>query len=362
MEARIIDLITTMMQLNTDKDHLRNSVIELSGLLQSELNGFSGRVFEQEDLKSWLFSSTRYHEGVAFKVILNAHLDVVPAKDELFKPYVKDGKLYGRGAYDMKAAAIVEMLVFKELADTLSYPLGLQLVTDEEVGGFKGTKYQVDQGVRADFVIVGEPTNLAIGHKAKGILWLKVVFKGESAHGAYLWQGKSAVWEMERFLADLKKVYPVPNEEVWQTTVNVASVTTENTAFNKVPDKCEVKLDVRFVPEDKDYVVNKIKTLLSDTAEMEVIIHESSQYTEQDNDYLVGLQNACAEVTGKPCDVIARHGGSDLRFFDAVGCKGVEFGPVGYGHHTDEEWVDVESLVQYYEVLRKFLLSVQVKN
>ncbi len=82
-----------------------------------------------------------------FKVILNAHLDVVEAKEDQYKPFEKDGRLYGRGAIDMKAAAAVEILVFKELANKVNYPLGLQLVTDEEIGGFNGTKYQIEKGV-----------------------------------------------------------------------------------------------------------------------------------------------------------------------------------------------------------------------
>ena len=164
-------------------------------------------------------------------------------------------------------------------------------------------------------------------------------------------QGKSAVWEMEKFLERLRKVYPVPSEEVWQTTVNVASVTTENTTYNKVPDRCEVKLDVRFIPEDKDVVVERLGGLLCEGAEMEIVLHESSQFTEEDNPYLVQLQKACAEVKGSDCRIIARHGGSDLRFFDRVGGKGVEFGPVGYGHHTDEEWVAIDSVAQYYYVV-----------
>ena len=128
-----------------------------------------------------------------FKIILNAHLDVVSGREEQYKPYEKDGKLFGRGAIDMKGAAAVEILVFKEVAKRVSYPLALQLVTDEEIGGFCGTKYQIEKGVRADFVIAGEPTDFGVNNKAKGIIWLKIKTKGKSAHGAYPWRGKNAL-------------------------------------------------------------------------------------------------------------------------------------------------------------------------
>jgi len=128
-----------------------------------------------------------------FKIILNAHLDVVSGRKEQYKPYEKDGKLFGRGAIDMKGAAAVEILVFKEIAKKVSYPLALQLVTDEEIGGFCGTKYQIEKGVRADFVIAGEPTDFGVNNKAKGIIWLKIKTKGKAAHGAYPWRGKKCL-------------------------------------------------------------------------------------------------------------------------------------------------------------------------
>lgn len=357
MHDEIISLAQKLIEIESIKEN-NNGLQVVLDLAKKDLSKYTVFEFEDGGVPS-LFFSNRKNNAQQYKIILNAHLDVVPGHNSQFKSYLKDGRLYGRGAYDMKAAAAVEILVFKELADRVSYPLGLQLVTDEEVGGFKGTKYQIEQGVRAEFIIVGEPTNLDIGHKAKGILWLKITFKGESAHGAYLWQGKSAVWEMEKFLGRLKLEYPVPVNEVWKTTVNVAQVMTENATYNKVPDKCELKLDVRFVPEDKDLILDKIKSLLPDCAEVEIILHESSQFTEHDNAYLIQLQRSCGEAKGSDCKIVARHGGSDLRFFDQVGGKGVEFGPLGYGHHTEEEWVDVASLEQYYEILKRFLLGLE---
>ena len=192
-KSEIIKWSTTLMQVR-ETGAVFDMVVE-------EFEEFNIKSFVSEGVRSCLVS-TKTHQEMSFKVILNAHLDVVPGSDDQFAPFVKDGRLYGRGAYDMKAAAAVEILVFKELADKVSYPLGLQLVTDEEVGGFKGTKYQVDQGVRAEFIVVGEPTNLDIGHKAKGVLWLKIVFKGESAHGAYLCRARVLCGRWRSFWKD----------------------------------------------------------------------------------------------------------------------------------------------------------------
>src|SRR5260221_12071297 len=111
-----------------------------------------------------------------FKVILNGHLDVIPGKAVQYQPQVKGDKLYGVGAMDMKANVACMIYTFKEVAKKVKYPIALQLVTDEQSGGMHGTKYQIEKGVRADFVISGETTNFEIVNNAKGALWLKVNF------------------------------------------------------------------------------------------------------------------------------------------------------------------------------------------
>lgn len=75
----------------------------------------------------------------------------------------------------------------------VSYPFALQVVSDEEIGGFDGTMLQIEQGVRADFVISGETTQFNVVNQAKGIVWLKVHAQGVPAHGAYPWRGQNAL-------------------------------------------------------------------------------------------------------------------------------------------------------------------------
>ena len=106
----------------------------------------------------------------AFRIVLNGHLDVVPAAAEQFVPRRDGDRLYARGAQDMKVSALVQAAVFRELAARLPYPLGLQLVTDEEVGGRDGTRHQLEQGVTGEFVVIGEHSGLDIVADSKGLL------------------------------------------------------------------------------------------------------------------------------------------------------------------------------------------------
>jgi succinyl-diaminopimelate desuccinylase len=331
-----------------------------------ELKDFTVEYFEKEEMPSVLVYPQKKRPE-RFKVILNAHLDVVEAKPQQFKPYEKNGRLYGRGAQDMKAAAAVEILVFKNLAKKLSYPIGLQLVTDEEIGGFAGTKYQIEKGVRADFVIAGEPTDFGVNNKAKGIIWAKIKSKGKTAHGAYPWQGENALWKAKKILDRVEKFYLLPKKESWQTTFNLAKIETPNQTFNKVPDEGIISFDIRYIPEEfqglsfakgKKIIEKKVRKIIGNLGELEIILFEPPQFTDEKNIYLKKLKDAVKKVTRKQVKTIVKHGGSDIRHFNQVGCDGVTFGPVGAGLHSDEEWVDVKSLNDYYKILEEFLKNI----
>lgn len=149
---------------------------------KNELNEFMVEYFERNNTLSVLVYNQEKRPK-KFRVILNAHLDVVSGKDEQFQHFQSKDRFYGRGAIDMKGGVSIEILVFKELAKKLYYPIALQLVTDEEIGGFNGTKYQIEKGVKSDFVIAGESTDFGINNQAKGINWVKNKIKGKTAHG-----------------------------------------------------------------------------------------------------------------------------------------------------------------------------------
>ncbi len=250
-------------------------------------------------------------------------------------------------------------MVFKELAASLSYPIGLQLVTDEEVGGFDGTKYQVEKGVRADFVIASETTNFNIVNESKGIIWLKIFSTGIAAHGAYPWRGTNAIWKMNSFLAALQKQFPIPSKQEWVTTVNLSKISSSNKAFNKIPDDCEVWLDIRYIPKDKKTILSKIKKLVPKDFKIQVLANEPCLFVENDNEYIQQLKTIDEEITNQKVVLYGAQGSSDSRHFTEVGCNGIEFGPIGGGIGSDEEWIDIQSLEQYTQILKKFLFSLK---
>ncbi|MCA9987966.1 MAG: M20/M25/M40 family metallo-hydrolase [Anaerolineales bacterium] len=293
-----------------------------------------------------------------FRILLNGHLDIIPGKASQLKPRIEGNRLYGLGAMDMKASVACLIAVFNEVAPQVSYPLGLQLVTDEEIGGFDGTKYQIEEGVRADFVIVAESTGLTIENQMKGILNLTVRATGKAAHGAYPWLGENAIWRLNQFLTALHERFPDPAGPAWVTTVNPSSIRTTNSAFNKVPDEAEVDLNIRFVPAESETVLDVIRALIPAGGELTVHFHEPANYIAPDHPDIIRLSRAVAGLTGESAPLVAAHGTSDARHFAPVGCPAIEFGPAGGGMGSDDEWVDIDSLDHFCRIMKDFLLNL----
>lgn len=354
MENKIVELAKRLISVPSTKGETANlkTVLEIA---KSELAGFSYKEFASNGIPSLLFVNLKEFPE-KFTVILDAHLDVVPGNPEQFKPTVTGNKLFGRGAYDMKSAAAAEILVFKEMARKAPYPLGLQLVTDEETGGFDGAKYQASRGVRTECMIAGESSSdLAVKIQGKGVIWMKIGFVGTAAHSAYLWDGRNAIRELNMFLSKLWKQFPIPAEKVWKTTVNAAIVGTTNITGNKVPGDAMCQLDIRYLPGEGESTINNIKSLLPENATVEILENEPAMNTPENDKYVQRFVQIAEKSLNRTISIVGMHGASDLRHFpDAAG---IEFGPVGAGPHADNEWVDINSLGTFSKILKDFLLS-----
>ncbi|GAA4951601.1 M20 family metallopeptidase [Actinoplanes utahensis] len=299
------------------------------------------------------------------RVVLNAHLDVVPGEPHQFTARLDGDRLYGRGAHDMKAAALVMTGVFRDLAPRLPYPIALQLVTDEEVGGFDGTGHQVEQGVRADFVIIGEQSGLRVVTESKGILRARLSATGRTAHAAYPWLGSNALLTVTGAIGRLLDRHPVPAAEEWTTTVNVARIDTPNQAANVVPAQAAALLDIRFPPSDPDLagrgpeeVAAHLREVAGPGVEVTVEGLGAPHHADPDS-AAVRLLRQSARAVGFDGALLRKHGTADGRFYSAVGVDAVIFGPGGDGQHGPEEYVDLRTLTPYRRALAGFLEGLQ---
>lgn len=323
------------------------------------LKGFTIEKFSKDGIHSALIYNTKTRPK-KFKIILNGHLDVIPGKKHQYRYRVINNKLYGVGAMDMKSNVACLILAFKKIARKVGYPVGLQLVTDEQSGSLSGTKYQIKKGVKADFVIAGETTNFNIVNEAKGVMWIKIFCNGKTAHSAYPWLGKNPIWEMNSFLNQLKEKFPIPISEVDTTTVSLSRIETNNDSFNKIPDECAVWLDIRYFKQDKKTVISQIKKLMPKNFKLKIVFEESPIHVDKKNQYLQKLQNTASKITKHKVSLYCANGTSDLTYYMEAGCPGVEFGPIGKTGNLNDEWIDIYSLRTYYQIIIKYLLSLNL--
>ncbi|GIF07360.1 M20 family metallopeptidase [Actinoplanes siamensis] len=323
--------------------------------------GFDVRRFESHGKPSALI--THPDRPGRPRVILNGHLDVVPGAPEQFRARREGDRLYGRGTHDMKVAALVLATVFRELAGELPYPIALQLVTDEEVGGFDGTGHQVAQGVRGDFVIIGEQSGLRVVTESKGLVQARLIASGQAAHAAYPWLGANALLSVITAINRLLDRYPAPAGEAWTTTVNVARIETGNEAVNQVPADATAWLDIRYPPEDAGLtgrspaeIAERLGAIAGPGVEVVVDAvgtpHRADPETAQ-----VRALRAAVQAAGHPGSLLRKHGAADSRFYFPLGIGAVIFGPTGDGQHGPDEYLEISSLRPYHEALSRFLTS-----
>ncbi|HHV79550.1 MAG TPA: M20/M25/M40 family metallo-hydrolase [Firmicutes bacterium] len=290
------------------------------------------------------------------KVLLNGHLDVVPGKPEQFEPYESGGKLFGRGSYDMLAAAAAMMNCVASLANkSSSQAVALMLVPSEETAGEIGTGFLLQKGVTADFAICGEPTNLGIAIQSKGVLQIELEVSGKAAHGSRPWEGENAI---ENALHLYKQIAELPFMQAHSSCYNGPSLNlariAAGDAINRVPDKCVIALDIRYLPGQQwQAILEEIRGLAPSS--IKVISTGAPVCVDQNDPHVLLLAQAVQKYTGSPARFICQHGAADTRFFAEAGIPSVEFGPVGRNHHGEGEYVEVNSIGTFLSILKDFI-------
>jgi succinyl-diaminopimelate desuccinylase len=291
------------------------------------------------------------------RIIFHGHIDVVPGHEEQFTPRVAGGRLFGRGAYDMKAALGAMMLAVADLTEGLEgAEVELLVVPDEERSepGENCTQMLVRDGLRADFVVCGEPTDMRVGVQAKGVLMMRVDVAGTAAHGATPWLGDNAVLravDLFRRIGTLP--FAAESAPLFESpSINLGRIQGGD-AVNKVPDRCRMDVDVRYLPGQSPEEVLRQMRSLDPCARVEVLLERPPANVPPGHPVVQALLDAAGRYEPSTTSV-GRDGASDAVAFLEVGVPAVEFGPRGGGHHGPEEYVEIESLPRYRRALTDF--------
>jgi succinyl-diaminopimelate desuccinylase len=324
-------------------------------------------------------------------VHFNSHIDVVQSGRgwtlDPFAAVVKDGRVYGRGACDMKgglAASIIAVEALIESAAALPGTLEISGTVDEESGGYGGVHYLAERGwfspPRVDHVIIPEPLNVdrvCIGHR--GVWWAEIETHGRMAHGSMPFLGDCAVRHMhavvDRFERDLypklaarRTDMPVVPSGARHSTLNINSIhgglaETPGYPTPEVPDSCRMVIDRRLLIEESiDGAKGEVRELLDQLAKdragfrysMRDIFEVRPTMADRNGPVAQSTAAAIRRVIGRDPEFICSPGTYDQKHIDRVGklrdCIAYGPGILDLAHQPDE-YVVIEDMVNSAKVM-----------
>jgi succinyl-diaminopimelate desuccinylase len=295
------------------------------------------------------------------KVILQAHIDVVPAKAKDYKLTKTSGKYHGRGVYDMKFAAACYLRLAEELSDKMSdLDFGIMFTADEESGGQNGVKYLLDEGYSANVCILPDGGNDWKIEKTSNAAWIaKLSSNGISAHGSRPWEGKNAI---NNLLEGLSEIHHVFGElKPHKNSVTISKIR-GGEAFNQVPDYAEATIDMRFV-NDKEYqkIKKKIELIAKDLdLKIETIARMEARDIDIEEPNIKSFLKISEKIIGKPIESTHSFGTTDACHFAKHSIPTIVIRPPGGGAHSSAEWLDIEGLEQFYQILKIYITDSSV--
>lgn len=322
-------------------------------------------VFAGKPIRSNLLVRLEAGKKPRRRVILAPHLDTVSADE--FRPRVENGKLFGRGACDTKGSVAAMFAALLALAEGGPRPASTEILflglVDEE-NGQEGSRTFAKSKIKGGLAIIGEPTELKVVTAHKGDLWLKLVTKGRAAHGARPELGINAVHQMARVIDLLetkyqnnlrKRHHPI----LGHPTVNVGAVRGGKQP-NIVPDRCEIDIDRRTIPGEKDPAVQReiLEFIRAHGLKIDLINSKAKECMALETDprdiLVQRFMSVCKQSSPAGVDFF-----SDAAIIAAGGTPSVVFGPGNIAQaHTANEWISLRSLERATNMLTRFLRSL----
>jgi len=323
-------------------------------------------------------------------VHFNGHYDVVPPgtgwDTDPFKPVIKDGKIYGRGASDMKGGIVAFLLairVFNELFNDFNGSLEVVLVPDEEIGSLTGTHYMLENNlVMPTYAIISEPSgedNLWIGHR--GALRAYVEVYGKQAHGSTPWLGINAFEYMvrvaEKFINEYTRMieskvssYAYDDPRGARPSITLGGKVLGGNKENVVPGYCAFSIDRRLIVEEtieevenelKDFI-NKIQEEFSNVRlNLKITGKKPPAVTDPKGRLVSTVSNSIKKVLKKDPRVTECVGGLDTHFYASKNIEVVTYGPGPVSTaHAANEYLNINELfnvAKVYVLTMKELLS-----
>lgn len=295
-------------------------------------------------------------------VMLAAHADVVPAPDHLYKMREKQGRLYGRGVWDMKGSIAAYLAMTDELYPHLGdYDYGIKIVTDEEIGGTNIEDLIKDEYIPKMAVILDGSNNWQIESMAKGAWTTTVRVGGKAAHGSRPWEGESASFKILDLLQKIREVFKDP--ELPDTdTLNISRLQSGE-AQNQIPESAEATIDIRVTsPQSYESISRSVIDLYEEYGQnWEVIAHFPPVIHDMQNPYIKLFASSVRTIMGHEPEPSISYGANLSAFYQNYDVPCVVTRPLGGDAHGDTEWVDKASLLLSVPILCNYVMQASRK-
>ena len=302
--------------------------------------------------------------GGGRSLMLNAHMDTVGVAGMTtpFEPRLADGRLYGRGSYDMKGSLAACMLAAGEAKrHGLRGDVILTAVADEELASI-GTE-AVAASIRADAAIVTEPTELQLAVAHRGFVHLEVEVQGRAAHGSRPHLGIDAITKMGRVLVGIeeldRRLRANPTHPYVGSGSVHASLIEGGQEFSSYPARCLLQAERRTIPgETAALAEHELGEIVASAGEgdsdfsatLRAPISREPFEVAEDAEIVQTVRRHAAAVLGAEPELVGVSFWADSALLAAAGIPTVLFGPLGEGAHAEVEWVDVASLEHCVEI------------
>lgn len=320
--------------------------------------------------------------GNGSNFLFNGHYDTVPLGNLEFwamDPHegeVRDGKIFGRGAGDMKggiASAVIAARALMECGIQLKGNLLIHAVADEETGSSYGTRYLVENGYETrknvDLAVIGEGSvfkdKIYARTAVRGLQWLKIISKGKAVHGSRPEEGVNAVLNMCKILLALNEhdFKYTPHDLLPKPTIAAGTLINGGTKENVIPELCEAVCDIRVIPGMSSLdVINEAKGVINELKKNDPNINAevsslfwwpTSEISKSEDVFQIALR-AVANVAGYELLPRGTSGSNDTAWLTGIAkIPAMAFGPgdnYQSGAHGANEWVSIERLVDFAKI------------
>ena len=307
--------------------------------------------------------------GKSHTIMLEAHMDTVSEEQMTispFDPVIREGLLYGRGSCDTKASLATYLYAIRRIIQerkSLQHNVVLAFVKDEEYS-FSGARELVTRGIKADYAVVGEPTELNLIYAHKGLCRFFIHTDGLSCHSSMPWNGESAIYKMASVIqgveAYAKSLSQVTHPVLGQATASIGRIKGGQTV-NTVPALCSIELDNRLLPGmTLQDILKGLKPYLGDPAGYRIeepYLLAMGVENAIDAEHLKALVDAC-ELEGIHPALQTAHYATDAAIYQEAGIPCVVFGPGSIAQaHTANEHIDITQIEKASDIIFRLLTT-----